>query len=103
MSGSKTHVHTLKRHGKFDFVELASLAVTHYISNARLIKNAILMKASFSVAVPLTEEPVFRKRNKLRVRLVQNNHHGHWAIMIKNKFVKHFAVDTTCKMLSNSH
>jgi len=46
------------------------------------------MKASFSVAVRLTEEPVFRKLTKLRFRLIQKNDHGHWAILIKNKFVK---------------
>jgi len=46
------------------------------------------MKASFSVAVPLTEEPVFRKLTTLRFRLAQNNDHGHWAILIKNKSVK---------------
>ena len=47
------------------------------------------MKASFSVAVPLTEEPVFRKLTKLRFRLTQNNDHGHWAILVKKKCVEH--------------
>jgi len=46
------------------------------------------MKTPFSVAVRLMEEPVFRKLTELRLRLVQNNDHGQWAILIENKFVK---------------
>jgi hypothetical protein len=64
------------------------LEVTHCISNVGFTENTILMKASFSVVVPLAEEPVFRKLNKLRFRLIQNKDHDNWA-MSKNAFVKH--------------
>jgi hypothetical protein len=98
MSGSQSHVNTLKRHGKFDFVDKASLEVTHSISNAGFTKNTVLKKASFSVAVPVTEEPTFRKLNKLQFRRIQNKYHCHWAILIKNKFVNHiFPLTTNAK------
>lgn len=62
------------------------------------------MKASFNVAVRLTEEPVFIKLTKVQFRLIPNERSWPLGDTDQEEICEtDFAVDITCKVLSKTH